>query len=70
MIGCAVGTSGVIFQGRKLPAALVNWDHAREFEGAELCIEGVDGVPVSIPWHRIRNELGGDLLWRVGLAPV
>lgn len=68
--GSATGVSGVSFQGRKLPAAPVNWDYAREFEGAELGVERVDGVPVAIPWHRIGDELGSDLLSIVGSASV
>ena len=69
-IGCAAGISGVIFQCRKLAAAPINWDHAREFEGAELCVKRVDDVPVTIPWDRICDELGGDLLSIVGSAPA
>ena len=61
-----VGISGVSFQGRKLPTALVDWNHAREFEGPELCIERVDGVPVSISRYTTGDELGGNLLLPLG----
>ena len=68
--GFAVGVSGVSIQGCKLAAAPVDRDHVREFEGAELCVERVNGVAVAIPWHRFGNELGGDLLLIVGSVPV
>lgn len=55
-------TSCVSLQGRELTAAPVDWDHAREFERAELCVEWVDGVPVSVPRYRIGDELRGNLL--------
>jgi hypothetical protein len=57
-----VGISSISLQGRKLAAAAVNWDHARELEGAELCVKWVDDVPVCIPWYGIGDELGGNSL--------